>query len=100
MRPYGGCVRAWGCVPMTLVRDPFTTTKLEEERDHADIVKVRLSPEDRERLEEVKQLLDVEEDARAFRLALMAGTVSLRQFPPAFWGAAIKKKRLYKPGRG
>lgn len=83
---------------MTLVRAPFTSTRPEEERTD-DIVKARLSPEDRARLEELKAGLDVEEDARAIRLALMMGTVALRQFPPEFWGAVIKKKRLYKPGR-
>lgn len=83
---------------MTLIRPDFTPTRLEEERTD-DIVKARFSPEDRERLEELKKSFDVEEDARALRLSVMMATVVLRQFPPEFWGAVVKKKRLYKPGR-
>lgn len=48
-------------------RDPFTSTKLEEEREKADIISVRLNFEERRWLEALKMYHNTSADATALK---------------------------------
>lgn len=59
---------------MPIQKQPFRPYKLEEERGEEVVKSIWLNKEDQQRLEKLKELLNVKSDSKAFKIAL---TVSL-----------------------
>lgn len=60
---------------MTIQRAPFTTTRTEEERaqDKTETISLKLNQEEREQLEELKELLDIGPDAPSIKMLMGIG---------------------------
>lgn len=59
-------------VCIAIVRPAFERQRLEEEGSR-DIVSVSLNPKERERLEELKEILNVKADSKALKFGMLIG---------------------------
>ena len=66
---------------MTLVRPPFTSTRLQEERDKdtARVISLRLNKMENERLEHLKDVLDTQNDGRVIKILMQLGDQRLHE---------------------
>jgi hypothetical protein len=57
---------------MTLTKEPFRLYNTDK-KEKADIISVRISKEERETLEELKEILDINSDAKALKFSAFIG---------------------------
>lgn len=66
---------------MGIEREPFTPTRLEEERvqDTDRVISLRLNKDEATRLERIKDLMDTQNDGRVIKLLLRLGESRLHE---------------------